>query len=158
MFDLIKSAKWQESCKSSTYKQIWVQACWQLVNTSIHTYIYIWYMYTSVHQTFQVPKMEVLSLIRLFLRWLFPYISRIHTAYIGEYLHFRYLKCLVISIIPQYIWIPPSNLSDFSDTSPLGWWVPMYEVSSFRAHEPLAIGWRCLEGDDSEQVALVSKQ
>ena len=26
---------------------------------------------------------------------LFPYISRIHTAYIGEYLHFRYLKCLV---------------------------------------------------------------
>ena len=28
--------------------------------------------------------------------WVFPYISRIHTAYIGEYLHFRYLKSLVI--------------------------------------------------------------
>ena len=51
-----------------------------------------------VHHTFQVPKMEVLSLIRRFLGWVFSYISRIHTAYIyiGEYLHFRYLKCLVI--------------------------------------------------------------
>ena len=28
--------------------------------------------------------------------WGFPYIGRIHTAYIGEYLYFRYLKCLVI--------------------------------------------------------------
>ena len=37
-----------------------------------------------------------LNLLRLF--WgvgKLPYISRIHTAYIGEYLHFRYLKCLV---------------------------------------------------------------
>ncbi len=40
--------------------------------------------------------MEVLNLVRLFWGWVFPYISRIHTAYIGEYLHFRYLKCLVI--------------------------------------------------------------
>ena len=40
------------------------------------------------HQTFQVPKMEVLNLIRLFWGWIFPFI--------GEYLHFRYLKCLVI--------------------------------------------------------------
>ncbi len=47
------------------------------------------------HQNFQVPKMEVLNLIRLFSGWVFPYISRIHTAYIGEYLHFRYLKSLV---------------------------------------------------------------
>ena len=39
--------------------------------------------------------MEVLYLIRLFWGWVFPYISRIHTAYIGEYLHFRYLKKLV---------------------------------------------------------------
>ena len=40
--------------------------------------------------------MEVLSLIfGYFGGWIFPYISRIHTAYIGEYLHFRYLKCLV---------------------------------------------------------------
>ena len=28
--------------------------------------------------------MEVLNLIRLFWEWIFPYISRIHTAYIGE--------------------------------------------------------------------------
>ena len=28
--------------------------------------------------------------------WGFPYISRIHIAYIGEYLHFRYLNVLVI--------------------------------------------------------------
>ena len=36
------------------------------------------------HQEFQVPKIEVLNLIRLFWGWVFPYISRIHTAYIGE--------------------------------------------------------------------------
>ena len=52
------------------------------------------------HQTFQVPKMEVLSLIRLFWGWVFPYISRIHTAYIGvSYLQFRYLKCLVKTVM-----------------------------------------------------------
>ena len=28
--------------------------------------------------------------------WVSPYISLTNTAYIGEYLHFRYLKCLVI--------------------------------------------------------------
>ena len=28
--------------------------------------------------------MEVLNFIRLFWGWIFPYISRIHTAYIGE--------------------------------------------------------------------------
>ena len=50
-----------------------------------------------LHQTFQVPKMEVLNLIRLFWGWVSPYISltALHTAYIGEYLHFRHLKCLV---------------------------------------------------------------
>ena len=53
-----------------------------------------------IHQTFQVTIMEVLNLIRLFWGWVFPYISRIHTAYIGEYLHFRYLKCLVINDEP----------------------------------------------------------
>ena len=36
------------------------------------------------HQKFQVPKMQGLNLIRLFWGWVFPYISRIHTAYIGE--------------------------------------------------------------------------
>ena len=30
----------------------------------------------------------------------FPYISRIHTADIGEYFHFKYLKCLVIDGYP----------------------------------------------------------
>ena len=37
----------------------------------------------------------------LFWGWVFPYISRIHTACIGEYLHFRYLKCLVIQGCPR---------------------------------------------------------
>ena len=42
--------------------------------------------------------MEILNLI-----WFFPYISRIHTAYIGvSYLHFRYLKCLVILGHPRF--------------------------------------------------------
>ena len=37
-----------------------------------------------------------LNHIRLFWGWVFPYISRIHTAYIGvSYLQFRYLKSLV---------------------------------------------------------------
>ena len=48
------------------------------------------------HQEFQVPKMEVLNLVRLFWGWVFPYISLTYSFYIGEYLHFRYLKCLVI--------------------------------------------------------------
>ena len=38
----------------------------------------------SYHQKLQVPKMEVLNFIRLFWGWIFPYISRIHTAFIGE--------------------------------------------------------------------------
>ena len=46
------------------------------------------------HQRFQVPKMEVLN--RHFGGGVFPYIIRVHTAYTGKYLHFRYLKCLVI--------------------------------------------------------------
>ena len=43
----------------------------------------------------QVPKMEVLNLIRPFCGWAFPCISRIYTAYIGEDFRFGYLKCLV---------------------------------------------------------------
>ena len=47
------------------------------------------------HQEFQVPKMEVLNLVRLF--WgEFSLTSALHMAYIGEYLDFRYLTCLVI--------------------------------------------------------------
>ena len=45
-----------------------------------------------------VPKMEAPNLLRLFWGWGFPYISLayiLHTTYLGEYLHFRYLKCLV---------------------------------------------------------------
>ena len=50
------------------------------------------------HQEFQVPKTEgFLNLISFYVGgWVFPYISRIHTAYRGEYLQFRYLKCLVM--------------------------------------------------------------
>ncbi len=33
------------------------------------------------HQAFQVPKMEVLSLIRLFWGWVFPYISLTYCLY-----------------------------------------------------------------------------
>ncbi len=42
------------------------------------------------HQTFQVPKMKVLSLIRLFWGWIFPYIS------------LTYLKCLVM--VGEILW------------------------------------------------------
>ena len=49
-------------------------------------YIFKWFQWLFlIHQEFQVPKMEILSLFRLFFEWgAFPYISRIHTAYIGE--------------------------------------------------------------------------
>ena len=33
------------------------------------------------HQEFQVPKMEVLNLIRLFWGWVFPYISLTYSLY-----------------------------------------------------------------------------
>ena len=49
------------------------------------------------HQQFQVPKMEVLNLVRLFLGG-FPLTWALQTAYMGEYLHFRYLKCLVMKV------------------------------------------------------------
>ena len=68
-------------------------------------YFYIEKTITMFHQEFQVPKMEVLNLIRLFCGWVFPYISRIHTAYIiyigVSYLHFGYLKCLVNCSTPN---------------------------------------------------------
>ena len=51
-------------------------------------------LYMIHHQKFQVPKMQVLNLIRLFWGG-FSLTQALHTAYIGEYLHFRYLKCLV---------------------------------------------------------------
>ena len=45
--------------------------------------------------TVSLNGFDALELIGLFLGWVFPYISYIHTAYIREYLQFRYLKCLV---------------------------------------------------------------
>ena len=66
--------------------------------------------------------------------WVFPYISRIHTAYIGEYLHFRYLKSLVIyrSILCPLSggnfdlgWDDqtPKNWADFAVQSRADWFV-----------------------------------
>jgi len=55
------------------------------------------------HQEFQVPKTEGLDLIRLFLGVRFPLHKPYIQAYIGEYLDFRSLKCLVnieYSLIP----------------------------------------------------------
>ena len=50
----------------------------------------------SFHQEFQVPKMEVLNLIRLFWGWVFPGIRLTYSLCRFLYLHFRYLKSLVI--------------------------------------------------------------
>ena len=66
--------------------------------------------------------------------WVFPYISRIHTAHIGEYLHFRYLKSLVIyrSILCPLSggnfdlgWDDqtPKNWADFAVQSRADWFV-----------------------------------
>ena len=58
------------------------------------------------HQKFQVPKMQVLNLIRLFWRCVFPYISRIHTAYIGfcTCILGTFPKCLVTPFRRQILW------------------------------------------------------
>ena len=37
--------------------------------------------FPNFHQEFQVPKMEVLNLVRLFWWWVFPYISLIYSLY-----------------------------------------------------------------------------
>ncbi len=41
---------------------------------------------------------------RLFWGWVFPCISRIHTAYRWGFLHFRYLKSLVTFPKPRFYW------------------------------------------------------
>ena len=53
--------------------------------------------------------MEVLNLIRLFWGWVFPYISLTYSLYRFLYLHFRYLKCLVIFSFAQ-IKPPPKSI------------------------------------------------
>lgn len=47
---------------------------------------------TNNHQSPTVREFEILNLIRLFWGRVFPYMGRIHTAYLGQYLHCRYLK------------------------------------------------------------------
>ena len=58
------------------------------------------------HQKFQVPKMQVLNLVRLFWRCVFPYISRILTAYIGfcTCILDTFPKCLVTRFRRQILW------------------------------------------------------
>ena len=63
------------------------------------------------HQDFQVPKMEVLNLTRLFFELVFPYISRIHTAYIGD------------SAPPMRgTWNVWSHKSNLAASLPSSWW------------------------------------
>ena len=73
-----------------------------------------------VHQEFQVPKMEVRKPTYTVWIRVFPYISRIHTAYIGEHLHFRYLKCLVISR-ESFTWIIPKTKETNKATDGTHW-------------------------------------
>ena len=77
--------------------------------------------------------MEVLNIIRLFWGWVFPYISRIHKACIGEYFHFRYLKCLVILFFPFLQLSPARRL-----------WMNRllaFQLSS-RWHDVLTLHWK----------------
>ena len=55
------------------------------------------WLHPTFTKTFRYLKMEVLNIIRLFWGWFFPYISRIHTAYVGFQIppFGWYLKCLV---------------------------------------------------------------
>ena len=56
---------------------VFLQATW-LQHQGSSTVIVrdVFFVGNPVHQTFQVPKMEVLNLIRLFLGWGFPYMCR----------------------------------------------------------------------------------
>ena len=70
---------------------------------------------------------------RLFGGWVFPYISRIHTAHIDEYLHFRYLKCLVIivengHILGVYSVFGEITLSNMNLVVSIGILVMVYEI------------------------------
>ena len=57
-----------------------------------------------VTKNFRYLKWRYWTLCSAILGWVFPYISRIHTAYIGvSYLHFRYLKSLVILDLAPYM-------------------------------------------------------
>ena len=69
------------------------------------------------HQEFQVPKMEVLNLEGYFGGG-FSLTKALYTAYIGEYLHFRYLKCLVILAFWWISDISNSNISNSSQPTP----------------------------------------
>ena len=46
-------------------------------------------------QKFEVPNTEALYLVSLFWGWGLPDISLEYSLYLGEYLFFRYLKCLM---------------------------------------------------------------
>ncbi len=62
------------------------------------------------HQEFQVPKMEVLNLIRLFLGWVFPYISLTYSL---------------------HKWVPPFWVPEkFGDTTPISQWLFLVPVKS----------------------------
>ena len=57
------------------------------------------YLDPPKHQEFQVPQMQARKnlISGYFWGWVFPYISRIHTAFIGEYLHFGYLNFFLVT-------------------------------------------------------------
>ena len=48
---------------------------------TIHLYLDLLDMVAFFHQKFQVPKIEVLNLIRLFWGWVFPYITLTYSLY-----------------------------------------------------------------------------
>ena len=96
------------------------------------------------HQEFQVPKMEVLNLISLFLRWVFPYMSLTYSLYrwIFPFLG-TFPKCLVNLLVifacsqgpcshvrrsDEKDWIQQSyfNLSSDQFTLATPWWIKIH--------------------------------
>ena len=74
------------------------------------------------HQEFQVPKIEVLNVTWLFSRWVSPYISRIHTAYIGE---------------DSSIWMVPDMFGDFECHH--GWFYGSIAAMNFHKQKSVAV-------------------
>ena len=72
-----KVLRWWVHWKKTATVQNWrKRPFWKAAKTRF-TWIFSWFH----HQLFQVPKMEVLSLIRLFWGWVFPYISLTYCLY-----------------------------------------------------------------------------
>ena len=97
IFKGIREASEHSTQKSTPFAFCWLLESWSKKYQNTKRKM----VKPTYHQEFQVPKMEVLNLIRPFWGWVFPYISLTYSLYRWVFLHFRYLKCLVNLGLPD---------------------------------------------------------